>query len=73
MGTCSHVWQFLDEFCLEWDIFQMKVVKEIKINILPSVTFSRKSCLLWDNVKNYGGAREAANDNMAHARCMLDK
>jgi hypothetical protein len=35
--------------------------------------FSRKSCRLWDNVEKYYGAREATDDNMAHALCMLDK
>ena len=35
-------------------------------------TFFRKSRRFLDNVEKYGGAREAA-DNMADARCMLDK
>ena len=48
------------------------VVDKIKTQILSSVTFSRKSCRLWDNVKKCGGAREAADDNKAHAFCMLD-
>jgi hypothetical protein len=33
-------------------------------------SFSRKSCLLRDNVKKYGGARETADGNMA-ARCWI--
>ena len=33
----------------------------------------RKSCRLCDNVEKYGGAREVADGNMAHARYMLDK
>jgi hypothetical protein len=28
---------------------------------------------LWDNVKKYSGAREAADDNTAHAHCILGK
>jgi hypothetical protein len=32
----------------------------------------RKSCLLRDNVKNYGTARQATDDNTAQAHCMLD-
>jgi hypothetical protein len=31
----------------------------------------RKSCRLWDNVKKYGEARQAADDNMA-TRCVVD-
>ena len=41
---------------------------------MGSISFPRKSCLLWDNVEKYGGAREATNcHNMAHTCCMLDK
>ena len=32
--------------------------------------FFRKSCHVWDNVKNRG--RQATDDNMVHAHCMLD-
>ena len=34
--------------------------------------YFRKSYLLWDNVEKYGRAGEAADDNMAHAHCMLN-
>jgi hypothetical protein len=53
-------------------MFQIKVVEKIKTHIL-CITFSRKSCCLCDNVEKYGEAREAADDNMAHARFMLDE
>jgi hypothetical protein len=39
-----------------------KSCRESKTHILCSVTFSRKSCRLWDNVEKYGGARETTND-----------
>jgi hypothetical protein len=71
MKTFSHLQQYLPDFFLEWEIFQIKVVEKLKTHILRSVAFFRKSCRLWDNVEKYGGAREAVNDNMA-ARCMLD-
>ena len=71
VNTFSHLWQYLAEFFLEWEMFQMKVVEKMKTHILCSVTFFRKSCRLWDNVEKYGGAREAADDNTA-ARWMLD-
>jgi hypothetical protein len=74
MGTLkedvSHVWQYLAEFFLEWEIFQIKVLEKIKIHVLYSVPYFRKSCSSWDNVKKYGGARVAADDKMA-GRCML--
>jgi hypothetical protein len=47
-------------------MFQIEVVVKIKTHIL------RKSCLLWDNVKNYCLEGQITYDNMAHAHCMLD-
>jgi hypothetical protein len=35
--------------------------------------FSRKSCRSRENVGRFGGAKEAADDNVAHAPCVLDK
>jgi hypothetical protein len=72
MKTLSHLWQYLPQFFLEWEMFQIKVVHNIKTHILCSVTFTRKSFRIWDNVEKYGGAREAANKIM-HERWMLDK
>jgi hypothetical protein len=37
---------------------------KIKINILSTITFSRKLCSLWDNVKKYDTARQATDDNI---------
>ena len=71
MKTFSRLWQYLAEFSLEWEMFQIQVLEKVKTHILCSVTFSRKSYRLWENVENYGGAREAADGNMA-ALCMLD-
>jgi hypothetical protein len=65
MNTFVHLWQYLAEFFLEWEIFQLNHVD--KTNILFSVTFFRKSCRLWDTVEKYGGTREATD-----ALCMLD-
>ena len=39
------------------------VCRTTRIFILP----------LLDNVETCGGVREATNDNMSHARCVLDK
>jgi hypothetical protein len=66
MKTFSYLWQYLPYFFLPWEIFQMKVVEEIKIQ-------DSFSCRVWGNVEKRGGAREAADDSMAHARCVLDK
>ena len=53
MKTFVHLWQCLGEFFLEWEIFQTEVVEKIKVHILLSVTFFRKSHPLWDNVEKY--------------------
>jgi hypothetical protein len=49
-----------------------KPLEEIKTHILYSVTYSRKSSGLWDNVEKYGKARQATDDNAAHAFCVLE-
>ena len=67
-----HVYDYLADFFLEGDLFQIKVVEKIKTHILCSLTFFRISCCLWDNVGKYGEAREDA-ENMAPARGILDK
>ena len=71
MKKFSHLWQYLPYFFLEWEMFQIKLVEKIEIHVLCSVTFSRKACRLWVNVEKCGRASEAADDNMAHGRCML--
>ena len=62
MKTFSHLWQYLVKFFLEWGMSQTTFVEKIKTHILCSITFFRKSCRLWDNVKKCVGARGATND-----------
>jgi hypothetical protein len=64
MKTYVHLWQYLAQFSLEWEMFQIKVVEKIKTHILCSITFFRKSCRLWDSVEKYGTARQATCDNI---------
>ena len=59
---------------MERKMFETKVVSKIKSHILCSMTFffpgSRAVYLImW---KKYGRSRQAADNNMAHALCMLD-
>ena len=72
MKTDVHLWLYLPEFFSEWEMFQTKVVENIKSYILCSIAFLQKSCLLWDNVEKRCTAGQATDDNMAHAHCMLD-
>ena len=71
MQTFSHLWQYLAELFLEWEMFQIKLVEKIKTHIVYSATFFRKSCRLGDNLEKFWGARESADGNMV-AHCMLD-
>jgi hypothetical protein len=48
-------------------------VEETTTHILCTVTFFRQSRCFLDNVRKYSSVGQAANDNMAHAHCMLDK
>jgi len=41
MTTNINVWSYLAQFFLEWEMFQTKVVVEIKTHILYWVTFSK--------------------------------
>jgi len=46
-----NLYLYLTQFLLEWEMIQTKRVENIKIHILCSKTYFRKSCLVWDNVK----------------------
>jgi hypothetical protein len=59
--TCSFTRMIVSEFFLELEIFQAKVVEKIKTHILCSITSSRKSCCIWDNVEKYVTARQATD------------
>ena len=37
MNTIIHVWSYLDQFFLEWKLFQRSVVEKIKIHVLYSL------------------------------------
>jgi hypothetical protein len=53
-----------------------EVIEKIKIHILCSVTFFRKSCRSGDKVEKCGKARQATDDNIIRPRkdaiCMPD-
>jgi hypothetical protein len=61
MKTYVHLWQYLAEFFLEWEMFQERVVYKFKTHILCSITAPtpRKSFCLWDDEK-YGTTGKGA-------------
>ena len=74
MKTNIHLWSYLAQFFLEWEMFQTKVVEKIKTHILRSITFFFKRIVphmtMW--WKNMGTVGQATDNNMAHAYCKLD-
>jgi len=42
MKATLHIWLYLAQFFLEWEMFQTKRVEEIKTHILCSMTFFPK-------------------------------
>ena len=66
-----HFWSYLAQFFSKWETFQTKVVEKVKTRILCSVTFFRKSGLLWDNVEKPVRTGRTTDDNMEHVHYIL--
>ena len=62
MKTYTHLLQYLAEFFLKWEMFQ--IVDKIRTHILCCITFFRKSCHSWGNVEKYGTIRHATDKNI---------
>ena len=64
---------YISQFFLEWEIFQTKVVGEMKTLLLNNFFF-RKSCCLWDNAETFCRA-EQVTDNKWRLRiaCWIPK
>jgi len=59
MNTCVHLWRYLSEFILEWDILQTKVVEKITTPIFCSITFLKIVPFM-----TCGKAPQATDDNI---------
>ena len=76
MKTFTHLWQYLAELFLQWEMFQIKAVEKINTHILFSIFFFSKIMPVKDNVEKCGGARHATDDNIIqHMRfaCWITK
>ena len=71
MKISTHFGSYLAQFLLQWEMFQTKVVEEIKTHILCPITYFLTPRRLWDNVEKYSRAVEATDDNMGHAHFTL--
>jgi len=64
---------YLAHLFLEWEMMQTKVVEKIKTHFaFINFFFFRKWYRLWENVEEYCRARQATDNNTAHAHFMLD-
>jgi len=72
MKTNIHFGSHVVQFSLKWEMFQKKFVDKVKTHILRSVTLSRKSCRLWDNLEKLAKAGQATDKNMAHVNWILN-
>ena len=76
MNTTVHLYWYLAEFFLEWQMFHTEVVEKIETHTLHSVFFfPMNSCSLWDNVEKYVTARQATDDITRRMRfwCWITK
>jgi hypothetical protein len=55
--TFSHLWQYLAEFFVEWEMFQINVVQKIRTYFMSHNVFFRKSRRLWDSDETYEGVK----------------
>jgi hypothetical protein len=75
MNTYIHVWKYLAEFFLEWEIFQTKVVQKIETHILCPITFHENRAvyeIMWKNMVE----RQASDDNITRRMrfaCWINK
>ena len=57
MKTNIHFWSYLAQFFIEWEMFQTKVLEEIRTNILCSINFfflNRDVCEIWKKYVEWG-------------------
>jgi hypothetical protein len=71
MKTIRHFLSYVAQFFLEWEIFQTKVLENIKTHFVFNNLFENRAVYetMW---KNTVERKQATEDNMAHAHCMLD-
>ena len=69
MKTNTHVWSFLAQFVLAWEMFQVKPAEKIKTHILCPITFF-ENCAFYEMWKNMAKP-DRSDDKMVHAQSML--
>jgi len=72
MKTNIHFLSYHSQLLSEWKTFQTKAVEKIKTHFMFNIFFFPENRTVHDNVEIYCRARQATDDNTAHAHCMLD-
>jgi hypothetical protein len=75
MKTDKRFWSYLAQFFLEWEMFQTKVVEEIKNTyfVFNSFFFSFENRAVYEILrKKCCTSGQVTDDAMAQAYCMLD-
>jgi len=58
-----HIWSYLAQLFLEWEMFRLNFIEKFKKRILCSVTVFKKSLVFWGNVDKFCRAEQATDDN----------
>jgi hypothetical protein len=72
MKTVSHLWQYLNKFFLELEMFWLKLRRKSKHTVSSNFCFENNDGL-WDNFAKYAGAREAISNITWRMRVALNK
>ena len=73
MKTYVHFWSYLTQFFLEWEMFQIKIFREIQnTHFIFGNAFSKIVTFYEIILKKYCGAGQATDLSMAHVYCILD-
>ena len=70
--TRFHIYDCLAELCIEWEIFQIKIVEKIKTHVLSSVTFFSQIVPAYE-IMSKNVVEPKAADNMASEHGILVK
>jgi len=73
MKTDVRVLLYLAQFFLERENFQTNAVGKMKTRIVCSVSFFKNRAIYEIIFWKYGTARQATDENVAHALCVVGK
>jgi hypothetical protein len=61
MKTYKHLWQYLSQFFLWWEMFQRIFSEKNSLHFI--YVLPRNSCSSWDSVEKHARGREPTDDN----------